>query len=78
MTNINIDKARNNFQKIVSSCIKYNEVVKISTSNGCVVLLSEKYYNSLVESLRLANIYKDINKATKTPTSKFVKDAPWH
>ena len=80
MLNINISNARSDLYKIASSCIKYNDVVNISTKEGNVILLSEDDYNSLIESLYLAgikNVYEDIEEAVKTPTSEFIKDPPW-
>lgn len=80
MLNINISNARSDLYKIASSCIRYNDVVNISTKEGNVILLSEDDYNSLIESLYLAgikNVYEDIEEAVKTPTSEFIKDPPW-
>ena len=80
MINVNISDARDKLYNLASSCIKYNDVVTISTKEGNVVLLSEDDYRSLIESLRLAGVkgvYEDIEEAVKTPTSEFSKDAPW-
>ena len=80
MINLNISNARDELYKLASSCIKYSDVVNISTKDGNVILLSEEDYNSLIESLYLAGIkgvYEDIEKAVKTPTSDFSKEPPW-
>ncbi len=80
MYNTNISNARTALYKIASSCIKYNDVVSISTKEGNVILLSEDDYRNLIESLYLAGIkdvYKDIEEANKTPTDEFIKDPPW-
>ena len=80
MINTNISNARTALYKMASSCIKYNDVINISTKDGNVIMLSEDDYNSLLESLYLAGIkgvYEDIEEATKTPTSEFSKDPPW-
>lgn len=80
MVNINISNARDELYKLASSCIKYNDVVNISTKEGNVILLSQDDYNSLIESLYLAGIkgvYEDIEEAVKTPTSEFSKESPW-
>ena len=80
MINLNISNARDKLYNLASSCIKYNDVVNISTKEDNVVLLSEDDYRSLIESLYLAGIkgvYEDIEEAVKTPTSEFSKDAPW-
>ena len=80
MINLNISNARDELYKLASSCIKYSDVVNISTKDGNVILLSEEDYNSLIESLYLAGIkgvYEDIENAVKTPTSEFSKEPPW-
>ena len=80
MVNVNISNARSNLYNIASSCIKYNDVINISTKDGNVILLSEDDYNSLIESLYLAgikNVYEDIAEAVRTPTDEFLKDPPW-
>ena len=80
MVNLNISNARDELYKLASSCIKYNDVINISTKEGNVILLSEDDYNSLIESLYLAGVkgvYEDIEKAVKTPTSDFSKEPPW-
>ena len=80
MINLNISNARDKLYNLASSCIKYNDVVNISTKEGNVVLLSEDDYRNLIESLHLAGVkgvYEDIEEAVKTPTSEFSKDAPW-
>lgn len=80
MLNTNISNARSELYKLASSCIKYNDVVNISTKEGNVILLSEDDYNSLIESLYLAgikNVYEDIEEVVNTPTSELSKDSPW-
>lgn len=80
MINLNISNARDELYRLASSCIKYNDIVNISTKDGNVIMLSEDDYRSLIESLYLAGIkgvYEDIEEAVKTPTSEFLKEAPW-
>ena len=80
MVNINISNARDELYKLAASCIKYNDIVNISTKEGNVILISEDDYNSLIESLYLAGIkgvYEDIEEAVNTPTSEFSKEPPW-
>ena len=80
MINLNISNARDELYKLAASCIKYNDIVTISTKEGNVILLSEDDYKSLIESLYLAGIkgvYEDIEEAVKTPTSEFSKEPPW-
>ena len=80
MVNMNISNVRKELYKLASSCIRYNDVINISTKDGNVIMISEDDYNSLIESLYLAgikNVYEDIEKAVKTPTNEFSKDPPW-
>ena len=80
MINLNISNARDELYKLASSCINYNDIFKISTKEGNVILLSEDKYNSLIESLYFAGIkgvYGDIEEAVNTPTSEFSKETPW-
>lgn len=80
MVNINISNARSELYKLASSCIKYNDVINISTKEGNVILISEDDYHSLIESLYLAGIkgvYEDIEEAVNTPTDELLKEPPW-
>lgn len=80
MININISRARDDLYNLASSCIKYNDIVNVSTKEGNIIMLSEDDYNSLIESLYLAGIpgvYEDIEEAVKTPSEEFIKEAPW-
>lgn len=79
MTNTNITKARQELFKLANSCIKYNNVVNISTKDGNVVLMSEDDYRSLLESLDLANIpglNESIKEGVNTPLEECEK-IPW-
>ena len=80
MVTLNISNARDELYKLASSCIKYNDVVNISTKEGNVIMISEDDYNNLIESLYLAGIkgvYDDIEEAVNTPTSKLSNKSPW-
>ena len=80
MVNLNISNARTELYKLASSCIKYNDVINISTKEGNVILLSEDDYKSLIESLYLAGVkgvYDDIEEVVKTPTDELIKEPPW-
>ena len=77
MTTLNISKAKEEFYKLADSCIKYNEIIKINTKEGNVIMLCEDDYNSLVESLYLARsqgVYEDIKKTVSTPAEELSKD----
>lgn len=80
MVSLNISNARDELYKLAASCIKYNDVVNITTKDGNVIMISEDDYRSLIESLYLAgikNVYESIEEATKTPSDEFFKEPPW-
>lgn len=80
MVSLNISNARDELYKLAASCIKYNDVVNITTKDGNVIMISEDDYRSLIESLYLAgikNVYESIEEATKTPSVEFFKEPPW-
>lgn len=80
MVTTNITKAREELYKLANSCLKYNDVINITTKDGNVIMLSEDEYRSLLESLYLAGIkgvYEDIEEAVNTPSEELIKDPPW-
>lgn len=80
MVTTSITKAREELYKLANSCIKYNDVINITTKEGNVILLSEDEYRSLLESLYLAGIkgvYEDIEEAVNTPIEELIKNPPW-
>ena len=80
MVTTNITKAREELYKLANSCLKYNDVINITTKDGNVIMLSEDEYRNLLESLYLAGIkgvYEDIEEAVNTPTEELIKNPPW-
>ena len=80
MVTLNISKAREELYKIAASCIKYNDIINISTKEGNVIMISEDDYNSLLESLYLAGVkgvYEDIEEVINTPSEQVEKKPPW-
>ena len=80
MRNIDIIDAKRVLNELASSCIKYNNVINISTKDGNVIMLSEDDYRSLIESLYLTGIpgfYEDIEKAVNATTNEFSKEDLW-
>lgn len=79
MITIDLEKAKEQFQELASSCSKYNEIVKICTNEGNVMLISEREYNNLIESFLLASsgVYQSIEDAINTPLTDLTKEEPW-
>lgn len=70
MKNINIINFRKDIHELLEQTIKYNEPINISTKNGNAVVLSEKDYTSLIETLYISSMPKlkdDIMKGMKEP-----------
>lgn len=75
-----ISAVQKELSKLVSSCIENDEVIKVTTKEGNVIMINEKRYNNLIESLYLAGVkgvYEDIKEAIDTPTNGFLKGDPW-
>ena len=75
-----ISAVEKELNKIVSSCVENDEVIKVTTKEGNVIMINEKRYNNLIESLYLVGVkgvYEDIKEAIDTPTNEFLKGEPW-
>lgn len=80
MINITMDNVSKDFDKYVSLCLKQNEAVRISTENGNAIMISEKHYNDLIESLYLMgikDIRNDIEDTINKQVEEFLKEPPW-
>ena len=80
MVTLNISNARDELYKLAASCIKYSDIINITTKDGNVIMISEDDYRSLIESLYLAgikNVYESIEEVTRTPSDEFFKEPPW-
>ena len=55
MTNTNITNFRKNVFEYVNQAIKYNDVINVNTKNGNAIIMNEKDYNSLIETLYIYN-----------------------
>ena len=76
MINKNITYARNNLFELTESCIKNNDIAKITTKSGIIVMMSEEYYNGLKETLYLCSIpgmKESIIEGMKTPSEELEK-----
>ena len=53
MTNTNATNLRKNLFSYHDSAINYNDVIKVNTKKGNVIIISEAEYNGLLETLYL-------------------------
>jgi PHD/YefM family antitoxin component YafN of YafNO toxin-antitoxin module len=70
MRTVNATDLRNNFFKMLKTCVKYNEPLNIRSKTGNLVLLREAEYKGLKETAFLNAIpkmRKDIIDGLKTP-----------
>ena len=51
MTNVKITNFRKNIYSLIEQTIKYNELINVSTKVGSAILISEKDYRSIMETL---------------------------
>lgn len=62
MTNTNITNLRKNLFEYIDQAVNYNDVINVNTKNGNAVIISEKDYNSLMETLYLSSVPGLTNK----------------
>ncbi len=77
MTNINITNFRKDIYELLEQTVKYNEPINISTKHGNAVVISEKDYNSLMETLYISSIpglKEDIIKGLKEPLEDCINE----
>lgn len=55
MTNTNITNFRKDIYELLKQTIKFNEPINISTKDGNAVVISERDYNGLIETLYLTS-----------------------
>ena len=56
MTNTNATNLRKNLFDYLNLAIDFNDVIKVNTKKGNVVIMSEQDYNGLMETLYLTSI----------------------
>ena len=77
MTNTNITNFRKDIYKLLENTIKYNEPINVSTKDGNAVVLSEKDYNNLIETLYISSMPKlkaELIKRKNSSDEDFVKE----
>lgn len=78
MESTNITLLRKNLYKQVDSVIKYDEPITITSKSGNAVLISEKEYNNLMETLYLTSnkLLEEIKQGEKEDISKMKEYDP--
>lgn len=77
MTNVNITNFRKDIYELLEQTIKHNEPINISTKHGNAILLSEKDYNNLMETLYISSIpglKEDIIKGLDEPLDDCISE----
>lgn len=77
MTNTNITNLRKNLFEYIDQAVNYNDVINVNTKNGNAVIISEKDYNSLMETLYLSSVpglADKIKDGLNTPISECVPE----
>lgn len=75
MTNTNITNFRKDIYELLEQTVKHNEPINISTKHGNAIVLSEKDYNSLMETLYISSIpelKEDIIKGLQEPIEECI------
>lgn len=56
MINISATNLRKNLSKYLALVVDQNEIIRVSSKKGNIVLLSERVYNSMMETLHVYSI----------------------
>ena len=56
MINISATNLRKNLSKYLALVVDQNEIIRVSSKKGNIVLLSERVYNSMMETLNIYSI----------------------
>ncbi len=77
MLNINITHFRKNIFELLERTVRYNEPLSVTTKNGNAVILSEEYYNGLMETLHLSSLpgmKEKITDGLNTPLDECLRE----
>ncbi len=77
MTNTNATNFRKDLFEYLSQAIDYNSVINVSTKNGNAVVISEKEYNSMIETLYLLGVPTMEDKLLKGKEEKAEDCVEW-
>lgn len=82
MTSTNITNFRKNLFEYMNQAVEFNDVIHVTTKTGNAVVMSEKDYNSLMETLYLTSIpgfVQSIQEGKSEPIEEMVDadDLDW-
>jgi len=80
MKHLTANKARLEFDYLLSHVIKFGDSVSIATDEGAAILVSEVEWNGLLETLYLQSIpgmTESIKEAQKAPVTERLEDIGW-
>ena len=80
MNYISLTELSKNLEKYIDLSLSENSVFKIAHNNKSVFLMSEQFYNAILETIFLSKdraVISDAIDAINTPTSSLIKTAPW-
>ncbi|MCL2845484.1 MAG: type II toxin-antitoxin system Phd/YefM family antitoxin [Chitinivibrionia bacterium] len=75
MTSTTVSRFRKNCSNYFEQAVEYQEPIVVAMNKGNAVVLSEEYYNSIIETLYLSSVpglKKKILAASKEPISQCV------
>ncbi len=78
MINISIHSAFENFNDIFDKCIKDDSIYRIKTDKGNVIMLSEKRYLKMLETVENVSLLQSLKEINQTPIDEFEKYPPWN
>lgn len=77
MINMNATNLRKNLFSVLEQAVKFSEPVNVSTKDGNAIILNEKDYNSLMETLYVMSdpdIRERIKEAEESPLSDCIPE----
>ncbi len=70
MTNTNATNFRKNAFEYFDQTIRYNDMVRVTTKEGCAVVMSEEDYNGLMETIYLlseSRVAEELREGLEAP-----------
>ena len=77
MTTITATNLRKNIFELLGNTAKFNEVLNVTTKDGCVIIMSEEDYQGLIETVYLHSqpqVVQEILEAKEQPLETCISD----